>query len=202
MNMKSICVFCGSSSGARQEYMQTARWLGATLAARKISLVYGGGKVGLMRQVAQAALDAGGEVIGVITRKLVEMEVAFKELDQLHIVETMHERKALMAKLSDGFIAAPGGLGTLEEIFEALTWAQLGYHEKPCGLLNTGQYYNKLLSFLEESVAQQFVEKVYFDMLLVDDNPERLLDKFLTYQPPQVNKAAWLLQMTESASEV
>jgi uncharacterized protein (TIGR00730 family) len=200
--MKSICVFCGSSPGSKPEYTQAARRLGTILAQRKLALVYGGGNVGLMKQVAQAALAAGGEVIGVIPRKLVEMEVAYKELAQLHIVETMHERKALMAELADGFIAAPGGIGTLEEIFEALTWSQLGYHHKPCGLLNVSQYYDKLLTFLEGAVEQQFLDRTNLEMLLVDDNPEHLLDRLQTYQSPQRDKVAWVRAMTESTSDI
>src|SRR5512139_2553578 len=136
IRVERICVFCGSSPGAKQDYLQVARSLGHALAERNIALVYGGASVGIMGQLAKACLDAGGEVIGVIPKILAESEVAHTHLSQLHVVESMHERKALMAELADGFIAMPGGLGTLEEFFEVLTWAQLGMHGKPCGLLN------------------------------------------------------------------
>ena len=195
--MKRICVFCGSSPGAKPEYVEAARLLGQTLAERKVVLVYGGSRVGLMGQVAKACLEAGGEVIGVIPRQLVAMEVAYKELAQLVVVESMHERKARMAQLADGFIALPGGLGTFEEFLEVLTWAQLGMHRKPCGVLNTCGYYDKLLSFVDQAVEQQFVEKVHRDMIQVDESPASLLDKFDAYRAPTADKAAWALQMTE-----
>lgn len=193
--MKRICVFCGSSLGARQDYVQVARSLGLALAERNITLVYGGASVGLMGQLANACLEAGGDVIGVIPRKLVEMELAHKQLAQLQVVETMHERKSLMAELADGFIALPGGLGTIEEIFEVLTWAQLGIHQKPCGLLNTRQYFDDLLKFLDRGVEQMFIETAHREMILIDESPDDLLNKFEAYQAPQTNKAAWVLQM-------
>jgi len=195
--VKQICVFCGSSPGAKPEYVEAARLLGQTLAERKMVCVYGGSRVGLMGQVAKACLEAGGEVIGVIPRQLVAMEVAYKELAQLVVVESMHERKARMAELADGFIALPGGLGTFEEFLEVLTWAQLGMHRKPCGILNTCSYYDKLLGFLDQAVEQQFVEKVHRDMIQVDESPAGLLDKFDAYRAPTADKAAWALQMTE-----
>ena len=195
--MKQICVFCGSSPGAKPEYVEAARLLGQTLAERKMVCVYGGSRVGLMGQVAKACLEASGEVIGVIPRQLVAMEVAYKELAQLVVVESMHERKARMAELADGFIALPGGLGTFEEFLEVLTWAQLGMHRKPCGILNTCSYYDKLLGFLDQAVEQQFVEKVHRDMIQVDESPAGLLDKFDAYRAPTADKAAWALQMTE-----
>ena len=195
--MKRICVFCGSSPGVKPEYVEAARLLGQTLAERKVVLVYGGSRVGLMGQVAKACLEAGGEVIGVIPRQLVAMEVAYKELAQLVVVESMHERKARMAELADGFIALPGGLGTFEEFLEVLTWAQLGMHRKPCGVLNTCGYYDKLLSFVDQAVEQQFVEKVHREMIQVDESPAGLLGKFDAYQAPTADKAAWALQMTE-----
>lgn len=198
--MKHICVFCGSSPGSGQDYMLAARHLGITLARRDITLVYGGASVGLMGQVAKACLEAGGEVIGVITKKLVDMEVAYTGLAQLHVVESMHERKAKMAELADGFIALPGGLGTIEEFFEVLTWSQLGMHKKPCGLLNTCRYYDKMLAFLDTAVDQQFVELVHRNMILMDESPEGLLQKFETYQAPQSDKAAWVLHMTNQAN--
>lgn len=191
--MKQICVFCGSSPGGKPEYMQAATLLGRTLAERDITLVYGGASVGIMGQLAKSCLDAGGQVIGVIPKKLVEMEVAFKELAQLHVVDSMHERKALMAELSDAFIAMPGGLGTIEEFFEILTWAQLGMHRKPCGLLNICQYYNKLVEFLDHAVEQQFIESAHRDMIQIDASVDGLLRRFENYHAPQTNKAAWVL---------
>jgi len=198
-HMKRICVFCGSSPGARPEYIAAARQLGHTLANRGIGLVYGGAKVGTMGQLASAALEAGGEVIGIIPQDLVEKEVAFTELENLHIVGSMHERKARMVDLSDGFIALPGGLGTFEEFFEALTWAQLGLHHKPCGFLNVCGYYDKLIAFLDHAVAQQFVKSEYRAMVLVDEEPDRLLANFAAYQPPNVDKAAWILALNEQS---
>ena len=193
--MKRVCVFCGSSPGARQEYVDVAVQLGKTLAERKVGLVYGGGKVGLMGYTAAAAAKAGGEVIGVIPKGLVKKEVAFTDLTDLRVVETMHERKALMAELSDGFIAMPGGLGTLEEFFEALTWAQLGMHEKPCGFLNVCHYYDSILGFLDGAVNEQFLDQEHHDMILVAESPGALLDQFDAYKPPTGDKAAWALQL-------
>jgi uncharacterized protein (TIGR00730 family) len=198
-HMKRICVFCGSSPGARLEYVEAARQLGRTLAGKGIGLVYGGAKVGAMGQLAEAALKAGGEVIGIIPQDLVEKEVAFTELENLHVVGSMHERKARMVDLSDGFIALPGGLGTFEEFFEALTWAQLGLHHKPCGFLNVCGYYDKLIAFLDHAVAQQFVKSEYHAMVLVDEDPTALLEKFAAYQPPNVDKAAWILALNEQS---
>ncbi len=193
--MKRICVFCGSSPGARPEYVQAARQLGVILAQRKIGLVFGGGRVGMMGQLAQAALENGGEVIGVIPKELYEKKVAFAGISDLRVVGSMHERKALMAELSDGFMALPGGLGTLEEIFEIVTWAQLGMHHKPCGLLNVAQYYTKLLAFLDQVMAQGFIDTAHRSMILTAENPEELLRQFETYRPSTVDKAAWALQM-------
>jgi uncharacterized protein (TIGR00730 family) len=187
--MKRICVYCGSSPGARPEYTAAARHLGQTLARRNLELVYGGGNVGLMGQIARAVVDAGGNVIGVIPRDLADKEVAFKELADLRIVNTMHERKALMVKLADGFIALPGGFGTFEEFFEVVTWTQLGFQRKPCGLLNVGQYYGKLIAFLDHAVAEQFMRPEYRAIVLVDEDADALLDKLETYQPPTIDKA-------------
>ncbi len=199
--MKRICVFCGSSPGAKPDYIQTARLLGRTLAKMKITLVYGGASVGTMGQLAKSCLESGGEVIGVIPKKLVEMEVSYKGLTRLHVVETMHERKAMMAELADGFIAMPGGLGTIEEFFEVLTWAQLGMHRKPCGLLNICHFYDKLMDFLDLTVEEQFVEINHREMIQIDESPEGLLKKFETYQAPQTNKAAWVLSLTNNIDE-
>lgn len=199
--MQRICVFCGSSPGSGAEYLAAARELGRVIAAKKLTLVYGGASVGLMGQVADSCLQAGGEVIGVITKKLVEMEVAHKSLTRLHVVETMHERKAKMADLSDGFVALPGGMGTIEEIFEMLTWSQLGIHKKPCGLLNTNRYYDLLLGFLDNAVDQKFIDIAHRHMILVDDTPLGLIHKFETYTPPTADKAAWVRHMTKQANK-
>ncbi len=184
--------------------MSLSSLLGHTLAQRNITLVYGGASVGIRGQLAKACLEAGGEVIGVIPKKLVELEVAYTQLAQLHVVESMHERKARMAELADGFIALPGGLGTIEEFFEVLTWAQLGMHQKPCGLLNICQYDDKLIGFLSQAVEQQFIETAHREMILIDESPNGLLKKFETGQAAQINKAAWVLQMTHhvNAKEV
>jgi uncharacterized protein (TIGR00730 family) len=195
--MKRICVYCGSSPGSRPEYIEAAKNLGRTLAERKITLVYGGSSVGLMGLLARSALEAGGEVIGIITRQLVEMEVAFKEISQFEVVETMHERKTRMAELADGFIALPGGLGTLEELFEILTWAQLGIHHKPCGLLNVNGYYDKLGEFLDHAVAEKFIEEGSRRMVMVSEDADRLIAKFEVYQPIIKNKADWVLKMSQ-----
>jgi uncharacterized protein (TIGR00730 family) len=187
-------VFCGSSPGARPQYLQAAIELGHILADKKIGLVYGGARVGIMGKIAETVLEQGGEVIGVIPKGLVEREVAFTGLADLRVVNSMHERKALMAELADGFIALPGGLGTIEEFVEVVTWAQLGIHPKPCGLLNVERYYDRLLDFLDHTVDEQFVEREHRSMILVDENPERLLQKFETYRPPTTDKAQWALQ--------
>jgi len=188
--MKRICVYCGSSPGRSHRYQQTAGELGRRLAARGIGLVYGGASVGVMGSLADAVLDAGGEAIGVIPKALAVKEVAHANLTEQHVVQSMHERKALMAELSDGFIALPGGWGTLEEIFEALTWAQLGFHEKPCGLLNVEGYFDGLFQFLEHAIEEQFVKPVYREMLLMEQDAEQLLQRFASYRAPRVKK--WL----------
>jgi uncharacterized protein (TIGR00730 family) len=172
-----------------------ARRLGQALTSRDIGLVYGGGRVGVMGAIADAVLEAGGQVIGVIPQGLVDKEVALTELPDLRVVSSMHERKALMVELSDGFVALPGGLGTFEEFLEVLTWAQLRIHPKPCGLLNVCGYFAKLVGFLDHAVGEQFIEREHRSMLLIDENPESLLAKFEAYQPPQVDKAAWALRM-------
>jgi uncharacterized protein (TIGR00730 family) len=186
--MKRVCVFAGSSAGVRPEYMAAATDLGRVLAARGIGLVYGGARVGLMGAVADAVLTGGGEVTGVIPRSLVEKEVAHSGLTELRVVTTMHERKALMADLSDAFIALPGGWGTLDEMFEILTWAQLGLHRKPCGLLNVLGYFDRLLSFLEHTMEQGFVRRECGSLLAVSDGPAALLDALQSQTPPVVEK--------------
>ena len=188
MKIKKICVYCGSSSGKNPAYSQAAVNLALALCERNIGLVYGGGAVGIMGTVADAVLAAGGEAIGVIPKALAIKEVAHDSLSELHVVASMHERKAMMADLADGFIALPGGWGTLEEIFEILTWAQLGFHDKPCGLLNIEGYYDGLIGFLENSFEQQFVNELYRPMLMKAREPLTLLDQFATYRAPKVRK--------------
>ena len=188
MKIKNICVYCGSSPGRNPAYSSAAKALAKELYSRDIGLVFGGGAVGVMGVIADAVLEAGGEVIGVIPRALAKKEVAHYGLTELHVVASMHERKAMMAELADGFIAMPGGWGTLEEIFEMLTWAQLGFHEKPCGLLNVEGYYNNLVGFLEHSFEQEFVRDLYRPILMQANEPAALLDQFSTYQAPKVRK--------------
>jgi len=185
-----ICVFCGSSSGSRPAYTEAARRLGRLLAERGIGLVYGGSHLGLMGTVADAVLAAGGAVTGVIPRMLVEKEAAHRQLADLRVVGSMHERKALMAELADGFIAMPGGFGTLEEFCEMLTWAQLGVHRKPCGLLNVEGFYDPLLALLDHAVRERFLKPVNRDLLLAETVPETLLDRMARVPPPPVDK--WL----------
>jgi len=188
--MKRICVFTGSSPGARAEYAGAAKGLGALLAERGCTLVYGGAKVGLMGVLADSVLAGGGRVVGVIPEGLLAREVAHRELSELRVVASMHERKATMAELSDGVIALPGGLGTLEEFFEMLTWAQLGMHAKPCGLLNVRGYFDRLLDFLDHSVSERFVAEMHRGMVLSERDPSALLERMLAYRPPEVEK--WL----------
>jgi uncharacterized protein (TIGR00730 family) len=186
--MKSICVYCGSSPGRQEAYANAARDLAKSLVDRNLRLVYGGADVGIMGIVADTVLHLGGEAVGVIPDALVKKEVAHKNLTELHVTRSMHERKTMMAELSDGFIALPGGVGTLEEIFEIWTWAQLGFHGKPCGLLNIAGYYDSLITFLDHTVAEQFVREPHRSMLLVEQDPEALLDRFAGYEPPTVQK--------------
>ena len=186
--MDRICVYCGSSPGRLPEYSDAARMLGHELAARKLGLVYGGASVGVMGAVADAILEKGGEAIGVIPSALATREVAHSELDDLFVVDSMHERKAKMAELSDGFIALPGGWGTIEEIFEMLTWAQLGFHQKPCGLLNIAGYYDQLFAFLEHAMDQRFVREEYRPMIMMEQTADDLLDRYQQYQAPSVRK--------------
>ena len=189
--MKRLCVFCGSSPGARPAYAEAARALGAALARRRIGLVYGGGSVGLMGALADAVLAEGGEVIGVIPRPLATRELAHPHVTEMRVVGSMHERKATMASLVDGFIALPGGLGTLEETLEILTWSQLGIHRKPVGVLNVEGYYDALLQLLSHAVREGFVRRDYFSLLLFADKPAELLDRFAAWQPPTLPRA-WL----------
>jgi uncharacterized protein (TIGR00730 family) len=183
-----LAIFCGSNSGARPDYVEATRSLGRLLAERGIGIVYGGSSVGLMAVLADTMLDELGDVIGVIPRMLVEREVANKALTDLRIVESMHQRKALMAELADGFIALPGGIGTLEEFFEIWTWAQLGMHDKPCGLLNIAGYFDPLLEFLDRAVSEKFVREVHRNMVVVESDPAALLARFEAYEAPRVVK--------------
>jgi uncharacterized protein (TIGR00730 family) len=187
-DIRRLAVFCGSNPGARPEYMQTARHFGALLARRGIGVVYGGSSVGLMAALADSVMDELGDIIGVIPRMLVEREVANTALTDLRIVESMHARKALMAELADGFVALPGGVGTLEEFFEIWTWGQLGVHTKPCGILNVAGYFDPLLAFLDHSVSEKFVREAHREMVIVEDTPEKLLERFESYEPPRVVK--------------
>jgi len=195
MQLNRICVYCGSSAGKDPLYLQAARDLGKEIADRRLALVYGGGKVGLMGAVARAAMDSGGHVIGVIPKALQEQELAFSEVSELRVVDSMHERKAIMAELADGFVALPGGYGTIEEIFEVLTWSQLGFHTKPCGILNVNHYYDRLLEFLDDAVKAQFIFQPHRDLILPAGSPAQLLDLFAAYQPVRMNKAEWAHRM-------
>lgn len=187
-DIRRLAIFCGSNPGVRPEYMEGVRSLGRLLCERGIGVVYGGSSVGLMATLSDVMLDELGDVIGVIPRMLVEREVANTQLADLRIVESMHERKALMAELADGFVALPGGIGTLEEFFEIWTWGQLGMHEKPCGLLNIAGYFDPLLAFLDRAVEERFVRQVHREMVIVESDPSRLLDRFQAYEPPRVVK--------------
>jgi uncharacterized protein (TIGR00730 family) len=186
--VKSLCVFCGSNVGASPAYAEAAAGLGRALVRRGLTLVYGGGRVGLMGVVADAALAAGGRVIGVIPQALATREVAHAQVTEMRVVGSMHERKALMSELSDGFLALPGGIGTLEEWFEVWTWSQLGFQPKPCGLLNVAGYYDHLLAFLDHMTGERFLTETHRSMAIVDDDPERLLDRLASYQPPRARK--------------
>jgi len=180
--MQSICVFCGANPGFNPSYLSLARRLGTLLAQRNLRLVYGGGRVGLMGALADAALSSGGEVFGVIPQLLLDREVGHTGLTQLHVVTTMAQRKAVMGDLADAFLTLPGGIGTLDEFFEAWTWTQLGLHHKPSGLLNQDGYYDSLLEFLDRSVAAGFVHPVSRDAVLVDSDPEQLLEQLASWR--------------------
>jgi uncharacterized protein (TIGR00730 family) len=186
--MKWICVFCGSSTGGRPAYAQAARELGAGLAGRGVGLVYGGGKVGLMGVLADAVLGHGGEVIGVIPQGLVDKELAHTGLTELRVVQSMHQRKALMAELSEAFVALPGGYGTLEEFCEMLTWSQLGLHRKPCGLLNVQGFYDPFLAQIDHAVSTRFIRPEHRSLLQAHAQPGPLLEQLLHFQPPTVEK--------------
>jgi len=182
--MKAVCVFCGSNIGRNPAYVEAANSVGTALARSGLKLVYGGGKVGLMGAVADAVIAAGGQAEGVMPRALVEREIAHKGLAELHVVETMHQRKTMMADLAEAFIALPGGAGTLEEFFEQWTWALLGIHRKPCGLLNVADYFDPLISMMTNIVAEGFIAERYVEMLVIERQIEPMLKRFATYTPP------------------
>jgi len=190
--LRRICVFCGSSSGTRLIYERAAETFGRLLCGRGIELVYGGGNVGLMGTLANACLNAGGRVIGVIPRALADKEIAHTGLTELRIVHSMHERKSVMADLSDAFVSLPGGYGTWEEFFEVLTWSQLGIQRKACALLNVDGYYDPLLDMADKALSEEFVRKVHRDLLLSDSDPERLLDRLSNYSVPTLDK--WIVR--------
>ena len=188
--MKRICVFCGSSTGTLPIYRETALTVGRLLAERDIAVVYGGGHVGLMGAVADGALQAGGKVTGIIPRSLMERELGHDGLTDLHVVGTMHERKAMMAEMSDAFIALPGGFGTYEEFFEVVTWSQLGVHRKPCGLLNLNGFYDALLALCDHATAQGFIRTVDRALVIADSDPKRLIETIASTVVPESTK--WL----------
>jgi uncharacterized protein (TIGR00730 family) len=194
--LKRICVFCGSSAGSNPKYKESAVKLGDTLTECGVTLIYGGSNIGLMGEIANAMIRKSGNVIGVIPRVLVEKEVAFTKLQDLRIVDSMHERKALMAKMADGFISMPGGFGTLEETIEMLTWTQLGIHEKPIGLMNIDGYFDRLFDFIDHMVSEGFLAEDFRDMVLMDENPVDLLEKMTKFAPPQVDR--WWVDKKEN----
>lgn len=186
--MKSLCVFCGSSPGSRPDYIAASERLAEAMAEQNLSLVYGGAHVGIMGAVANHLLALGGKVVGVIPEALVELEVAHQGLTELHVVSNMHERKAKMAALSDGFVSLPGGLGTLEEMFEVLTWAQLGFHDKPCALLDVAGFYDGLLHFLDNARDEGFMKSAHRELLISDTDPKALVARMMQYTPTYTSK--------------
>jgi uncharacterized protein (TIGR00730 family) len=195
IKLKRICVFCGSSPGSNSKYKESAARLGDTLTECGITLIYGGSNIGLMGEIANAMIRKNGNVIGVIPRVLVEKEVAFTKLQDLRVVASMHERKALMADMADGFISMPGGFGTLEETIEMLTWTQLGIHEKPIGLMNVDGYFDRLFDFIDHMVSEGFLVEDFRNMVLMDENPGDLLEKMTKFAPPQIDK--WWMDKKE-----
>lgn len=186
--LKSIAVFCGSSTGNLPIFSEAARELAQTLVDRNITLVYGGAKAGLMGVIADHALKCGGKVIGILPKSLLGIEIAHEGLTELHVVDSMHDRKALMNQLAEGFMIMPGGAGSLDEFFEAYTWAQLGYHHKPCGILNIDRYYDYLIQFLDNAVAKGFIKAAQRQMIQIESSPQKLLAAFSCYQAPVVSK--------------
>jgi uncharacterized protein (TIGR00730 family) len=193
--MKHVCVYCGSGVGGLDGYAEAARALGRALVERGIGLVFGGGRIGLMGVLAETVLAGGGEAIGVIPQDLMDKGLGLASVTSLRVVGTMHARKALMAELADAFVAMPGGYGTAEEFFEALTWAQLGLHTKPCGLLNVHGYFDDLIRFVDHAVHEQFLDSAHRGLLLVDDSPDGLLAQLDSWQPPAVDKTAWATKL-------
>ncbi len=186
--LRRVCVFCGSSRGSNPVFARAAEELGRELTRRGLGLVYGGGNIGLMGTMADATMAAGGHVTGVIPEALMAREVGHRGLNDLRVVKTMHERKALMAELSDGFIALPGGFGTFEEFFEVLTWSQLGLHAKPCGVLNVNGFFDPLLDLLQHAVAQGFIRPEHRELVIVETTGPRLLDRLAGFEPPSIHK--------------
>jgi uncharacterized protein (TIGR00730 family) len=184
--VRRICVFCGASPGARPEYAAAAEELARLLATEGVGVVYGGGGVGLMGVLADATLEAGGEITGVIPRALVDKEIGHRDVTDMRVVDSMHERKALMAELADAFVALPGGLGTLEELFEVYTWSQLGLHRKACGLLDVEGYYAGIAAFLDHAVSERFLREETRELLLVDQDADRLLERLRAFEPQTV----------------
>ncbi|AXI01538.1 LOG family protein [Aquirhabdus parva] len=195
MKLKNICVYCGSNSGKNPAYVESAKQLADVLVERNIGLVYGGAQIGVMGAVANRMLEQGGRVIGVIPEGLLLKEVAHQGLTELHVTKSMHERKALMAEHSEGFIALPGGIGTFEELFEVWTWAQLGFHHKPCGLLNIAGYYDQLIAFLDHAADEGFVKPPHRELLMVEQDPAKILDRMALYTPPTTSPLAVKLDL-------
>ncbi len=193
--LRRVCVYCGSGVGGHDGYAEAARALGRALVERGLGLVFGGGRIGMMGVLAETVMQGGGEAIGVIPKDLMDKGLGLATVTSLRVVETMHARKAMMADLADGFVAMPGGFGTVEEFFEVLTWAQLGLHTKPCGLLNVKSYFDPLIRFIDHAVEQEFIDVAHRALLLVDGSPEGLLDKLATWKPPAVDKAAWATRL-------
>jgi uncharacterized protein (TIGR00730 family) len=200
--INSICVFCGSSAGSREEYSAKARDLGLLFVEKNISMVYGGSNVGLMRIIADTMMEAGGKVIGVMPHNLIEREVAHKGISEFHVVKTMSERKAVMDDLSDAFIAMPGGIGTLDEIFEVMSWNQLDLITKPAALFNVLGYWDQLLSFLDHSVDQRFVKAEHRMNLIAESDEKKLLDKILNYMPLKVDGGKWIRDLKTETDQM
>lgn len=188
MALQNLCVYCGSNPGRLSEYTTQARAFAHELVQRGLGLVYGGASIGIMGVVADAVMAEGGRAIGIIPEALMKKELAHRSLTELHVVKSMHERKTMMAEKADGFVALPGGVGTLEEFFETWTWAQLGLHQKPCGLLNIAGYYDKLAAFLDHTVEEAFMQLQHRSMLIIEDNPAVLLERYANYVAPTVSK--------------
>ncbi|MFA5971202.1 MAG: TIGR00730 family Rossman fold protein [Lentimicrobiaceae bacterium] len=196
--IKSICVFCGSSAGSLEEYTLKAHDLGLLFAEKDITLVYGGSNVGIMHVIADTMLAAGGKVVGVMPHNLIQREVAHKGLTEFHVVETMAERKAVMDKISDAFVAMPGGIGTLDELFEVMSWNQLELITKPVALFNVEGYYNHLVAFLDHSVDQRFVKHEHRINLIVESDENRLLEKIFNYKPVKMDGGKWIKELKEN----